>query len=251
MKPDTSTSPQICDDHDTEVSDMPTKTPTEVSNVSTDMPTETPTKTPTKTPTESGQMSTKTPTQKPKKTPCDEQILQCLATGPKRFRDIYAGVNTSSESYIRKIVKELRDSGKILKIERSQYILNADLIERVEEQNTWTVNVLLNLYDREMAKVLTTPNVNFEELQAIMDTLYRCAMVVERGLKRWYLVNRGYDTNTRQAQEDAKQKTVEREKIEMENTPPEDQVVVVQEYDESMRVVLAKLPGKDLKKRTV
>ena len=111
--------------------------------------------------------------------------------------------------------------------------------------------MLLNLYDREMARLLSTPNIDYEELESVMGALYRCSMVVERTLKRWYLVDRGYDTNTRQAVEDAKQKTVEREDAKQKNAPPEDQVVVVREYDETMRDVLANLPGKELKKREV
>ena len=92
---------------------------------------------------------------------------------------------------------------------------------------------------------------SIEEKVDVIKSLRWVAATIDQMMKRWYLVHRGYDNNTRQAQEDAKKKTAERERTEMENAPPEDQVIVVREYDETMREVLAKLPGKDLKKRMV
>ena len=219
--------------------ETPTKTPT---GTPTGTPTETPTKTPTETPTE-------TPIFTP--TPTDVEIMNFVSQSPKRTKEIHAAVTAQTKNYVQERLKALVDCGKIIKIKRGYYVLNADLMTRTEEQNAWTVNLLLNLYDKEMAKIFSRPDIDYEELQSIMDTLYRCAMVVERTLKRWYLVHRGYDSNARQAQEDAKQKTTQREKQALENAPPEDQVIVIREYDETMREVLAKLPGKDLKKRTV
>jgi len=192
------------------------------------------------------------PTESATKVPCSVQILQVLSTVPEmRTKDIHAAVTTKTKSYITKTIKNLYDAGKILRVKPGWYTLNREMMTRTESQNMWTVNMLLNLYDREMARLLSTPHINYEELASVMNALYRCSMVVERTLKRWNLVDRGYDANTRQAVEDAKKKTAEREKTEMENAPPEDQVIVIREYDETMRDVLAKLPGKDLKKRTV
>lgn len=56
----------------------------------------------------------------------------------------------------------------------------------------------------------------------------------------------GYDTNTRQAQEDAKAKTEEREKAALENAPLEDKIVVVGHYQEGMQEILRNLPKKEL-----
>ena len=70
-------------------------------------------------------------------------------------------------------------------------------------------------------------------------------------MKRWYLVHRGYDSNTKQAHEDAKQKTTDRETQELKNAPAEAQLKVVREYDESMREVLAKMPKPVQEKNTV
>ena len=226
------------------------KSGTEVpSQGSTENPIESPTESPIESPTES---PTDSPTESPTKVPCSVQILQVLSRVPEmRTRDIHAAVTTKTKSWIAKAIKDLYDAGKILKVRHGWYALNMEMMTRTESQNVWTVNMLLNLYDREMARLLSTPNIDYGELESIMNALYRCSMVVERTLKRWYLVDRGYDTNTRQAVEDAKKKTVEREKQETENAPPEDQVVIVREYDESMRRALANLPGKELKKRTV
>lgn len=240
MKTDTDTSklPESTE-HPTDIStEMATDIPTDIS---TDMPTDMATDIPTDIPTK---MATKVP--------CSAQILLALSRVPEmRTKDIHAAVTAKTKSYITKTIKDLCDAGKVLKMRHGWYALNMEMMTRTESQNAWTVNMLLNLYDREMARLLSTPNIDYEKLESVMDALYRCSMVVERTLKRWYLVHRGYDSNTKQAHEDAKKKTAEREKQEFENAPPEDQVVVVREYNETMRDVLAKLPGKDLKKRTV
>jgi len=197
-------------------------------------------------------MPTDMPTESATKVPCSVQILQVLSTVPEmRTKDIHAAVTTKTKSYITKTIKELHDASKILRVRPGWYMLNREMLTRTDSQNAWTVNMLLNLYDREMGRLLSTPHIDYEELASVMNALYRCSMVVERTLKRWYLVDRGYDANTRQAVEDAKKNTAQREKQELENAPPGDQVVVIREYDETMREVLAQLPGKALKKRTV
>ena len=161
-----------------------------------------------------------------------------------RTKDIHAAVTTKTKSYVTQTIKDLCDAGKILKVKRGWYELNREMMARTETQNTWTVNMLLNLYDREMARLLSTPAVDYEELESVMNALYRCSMVVERTLKRWYLVDRGYDTNTRQAAEDAKHKTAEREKQEIEQLPPEKRIKVIRSYDVTMEELIKKLPGK-------
>ncbi|RKU09561.1 hypothetical protein C6502_12770 [Candidatus Poribacteria bacterium] len=127
--------------------------------------------------------------------------------------------------------------------------------QRGELENTETINTLLNLYDKLLDRVaLSIEDEDWDGIVEKIETIKSLRWLgatVDQLMKRWYLVHRGYDANTRQAQEDAKQKTVEREKEAHANAPPEDQVVVIREYDETMREVLAKLPGKDLKKRTV
>ena len=220
------------------LTEMPTEKPTE-------MPTEKPTEMPTEKPTEM-------PTENAPKVPCSVQILQVLSRVPEMTtKEIHAAVTTKTKSYITKTIKSLRDAGKILKVQHGRYMLNVEMMTRAEVQNAWTVNMLLNLYDREMARLLATPNIDYEELASVMDALYRCSMVVERTLKRWYLVDRGYDTNTRQAQEDAKKKTAEREKSSLESALPEDQVVVVGDYHESVRGIWDTLPEPEKKKRTL
>ena len=70
-------------------------------------------------------------------------------------------------------------------------------------------------------------------------------------MKRWYLVHRGYDSNTKQAEEDVKQKTENREKQALESLPPEEQLEVVGDYDVEMRELLESLPEPIQKEVTV
>ena len=118
-----------------------------------------------------------------------------------------------------------------------------------------TINKLLNLYDKLLDTVAVS--IEDEDWKGIVEkietikSLRWLGATVDQLMKRWYLVHRGYDANTRQAQEDAKKKTVDREKQALENTPPEERVVVVREYNESMRDILENLPKPIQKKHKV
>ena len=197
--------------------------------------------------------------------PLDAPIMECLSDGVKRNQDIYEAVEGSVSS-IKKRLSVLEKHGEIGKKGRGKYVLPESPIElpdapaepknsRGEAENTETINKMLNLYDKLLDAVAVSIekedwNSIAEKIEAIKSLRWLGA-TVDQLMKRWYLLYRGYDTNTRQAVEDAKHKTENREKQEQENAPPEDQVVVVREYDESMRRALANLPGKELKKRTV
>ena len=89
------------------------------------------------------------------------------------------------------------------------------------------------------------------ENRDLIKSLRWLGATVDQLMKRWYLVHRGYDANTRQAQEDAKKKTANREKQELENAPAEAQLKVVREYDESMREILENMPHTVQKKTKV
>ena len=126
---------------------------------------------------------------------------------------------------------------------------------RGEAENTETINKMLNLYDKLLNSVARS--IEDEDWDAIVEkietikSLRWLSATVDQLMKRWYLVHRGYDANTRQAQEDAKKKTANREKQELENAPADAQLKVVREYDESMREVLAKMPKPVQEKNTV
>ena len=194
-----------------------------------------------------------------------ECILECVSDGEKTTAEIQAYVQEmleSKPSAVSKALSEMKGRGEIKNPERGQYHLPTaqDAPAEVENsrgeaENTETINKMLNLYDKLLDTVAVS--IEDEDWEGIVDkieaikSLRWLGATVDQLMKRWYLVHRGYDNNTRQAVEDAKQKTEDREKQEMENAPPESQVVVVREYDESMRHALANLPGKELKDRTV
>ena len=191
-----------------------------------------------------------------------DNIKAFLADGKIRtMKEICDAVEGKDKS-IDMAVRRLEEKGEIVRKGKAGYRSNevqdapAEAENsRGESENTETINKLLTLYDKLLDTVADSIEKEdwkgiTEKIEAIKSLRWLGA-TVDQLMKRWYLLYRGYDTNTRQAVEDAKHKTENREKQEQENAPPEDQVVVVREYDESMRRALANLPGKDLKKRTV
>lgn len=113
--------------------------------------------------------------------------------------------------------------------------------ERSESDNIETINKILNLYDI----LLENLHVGFEMESGqratipqkidLIKSLRWLSATVDQLMKRWYLVHRGYDNNARQAQEDAKAKTVEREKQAVSELPAEERIKVIRSYDETMR----------------
>ena len=195
----------------------------------------------------------------------EDGILQFVADGEKEISEIKEAVEGKPGSIVQTVTR-LKQAGKLKRVRQGVYRLPSPQESlpdapaeaensRGEAENTETINKMLNLYD----KLLDAVAVSIEkedwgsiaEKNEAIKSLRWLGATVDQLMKRWYLLHRGYDTNTRQAVEDAKHKTENREKQEQENAPPEDQVVVVREYDESMRRALANLPGKELKKRTV
>ena len=197
--------------------------------------------------------------------PLDAPIMECLSDGVKRNQDIYEAVEGSVSS-IKKRLSVLEKHGEIGKKGRGKYALPESPIElpdapaepknsRGEAENTETINKMLNLYDKLLDAVAVSIekedwNSIAEKIEAIKSLRWLGA-TVDQLMKRWYLLHRGYDTNTRQAVEDAKQKTSDREKQEMEHLPPEDRLEVVGDYDVEMRELLESLPEPIQKKVTV
>ena len=197
--------------------------------------------------------------------PLDAPIMECLSDGEKRNHEIYEAVEGSVSS-IKKRLRVLEKRGEITNPDRGKYALPEPPVEvpdapaavenpRGEAENTETINKMLNLYDKLLNSVARS--IEDEDWDAIVEkietikSLRWLGATVDQLMKRWYLVHRGYDANTRQAQEDAKKKTANREKQELENAPAEAQLKVVREYDESMREVLAKMPKPVQEKNTV
>ena len=192
-------------------------------------------------------------------------ILKCLEDGEKTTAEIKKAVSGGDRT-IDTCLSELKESGEIVSGKKGVYALPEPPVEvqdapvemenpRGEAENTETINKMLNLYDKLLNSVARS--IEDEDWDAIVEkietikSLRWLGATVDQLMKRWYLVHRGYDANTRQAQEDAKKKTVDREKQALENAPLEDRVVVVREYNESMRDILENLPEPIQKKNKV
>ncbi len=171
------------------------------------------------------------------------EIVDFLWDGAKKTAEIIEGVSRP-EKAVRRLLGLLEDEGIIVKVKSGLYRLSAKFAPWTEQKNEKIIDSLMKLYEKVLEQHFQAEDISLNDFKSLI-------LMADRLMKRWYLVHRGYDTNTRQAAEDAKKKTVEREKQETENAPPEDQVVVIREYDETMREVLAKLPGKELKERAV
>ena len=188
----------------------------------------------------------------------EDRILEVLKAGEMQLSEIKAAIPDQVTS-VGNCLTRLKTQGKVIRIRQGLYRLPKPSdaragvkISREEPENIETINKLLTLYDTLLDTVaVSIEEEDWKEIVEKIETIKSLRWLgatVDQLMKRWYLVHRGYDANTKQAHEDAKQKTAAREKTEMENAPPEDQIVVVREYDETMRDVLAKLPGKNLKK---
>ena len=199
--------------------------------------------------------------------PLDAPIMECLSDGEKRNHEIYEAVEGSVSS-IKKRLRVLEKHGEITNPDRGKYALPEPPVEvpdapvavknpREESENIETINKMLTIYDKVFDNIALTiedelrEKATIEEKIDLIKSLRWLGATVDQLMKRWYLVHRGYDSNTRQAQEDAKKKTTEREQSALETSPPEDQVVVVADYHERVRGIWDTLPESEKKKRTL
>lgn len=168
------------------------------------------------------------------------------------------------EKSIDTAVRRLEKRGEIVREDQGIYRLKAvqDTPAEVENsrgeaENTETINKMLNLFDecfdnlsvKIKDDLLTAASV--EEAINLIKSLRWLGATVDQLMKRWYVVHRGYDSNTQQAQEDAKRKTADQEKQALEGLPPEEQLEVVGDYDVAMREILEALPEPVQKEVTV
>ena len=113
---------------------------------------------------------------------------------------------------------------------------------RSAEDNQQTINALLNTYDEVLALfqtwVLTniiSQEIDFAQQLLFIDNFKWLTTIVDKLMKRWSLVHLGYDSNSRQAQEDAKAKTEERQKKALEDAPLEETLHVVGHYHTDLK----------------
>ena len=235
------------------VAEVAAESPTESPIVSPivspiDSPTESPTGSPTESPTESPTDAADSPTdaaaESEKALTCEEQILQFLESGEKPTDAIRAHT-TMGRSYVAKRLAMLVEAEKIVRVRRGWYRLSNGSLARIDQQNTETINRLLNLYDTVIDKCAAVIEHRDSANAEITDLLMYCkalALTVDKLMHRWSLVHRGYDTNTRQAQEDAKAKARKTEAAALAQLPPEERTVVVARYHDDMYNMWERLP---------
>lgn len=190
----------------------------------------------------------------------DAPILDLLKDGEKTTTDIVA-INPEKERIIKRRLGILKQQGKIEMPKRSLYQLatsdtsedspNSEkkIISR-RTANEETIDKLLNLYDlhlgvyeRLLKAYLASGDEDFDKYLACLTAFKSLTLIIDKLMKRWSLVHVGYDTNTRQAQEDAKAKTEERQKEALKNAPLEDKIVIVGSYDPAAKELIDCIPS--------
>ena len=205
----------------------------------------------------------------------DPYILELLKKkGEMRSKDIYTSM-PEKERILKRRLGILKKENKVSVRDRFYYSLPIaaststqtqspdDQLKKISKQlrtaedNEVTISELLNAYDVMQRDTINDlldnirDGIDLEQRAFYLDTLKVLALVVDRLMKRWSLVHHGYDTNTRQAQEDAKVKAEERQKQELAEAPLEDKIVVVGHYHPDMQEVLRSLPKKELEDNKV
>ena len=187
-------------------------------------------------------------------------------------RDIYATKPEVSVNTIRGRIARLKDRNKIEKIQNGLYKLvpaletqtplDKQLNEIAEalrspDANKNTIDRLMNLYDVVVGNYETwiaknlNSKVDFEKQLLFIENFKWLTSIGDKLMKRWSLEHKGYDTNTRQAQEDAKAQTAAREKAALEDAPLEDTVHVVGHYHTDLKELWDAMPASEKEKRKV
>ena len=184
----------------------------------------------------------------------EQHILDKLAeNGRMRTKDIVATM-PDEERKIKTRLSNMKEDGRIESPKRGTYLIPATAtdpqkwfhaaikklhsLERSTEDNENIINAMLNTYEVVFAlfqvwliEDMVSEKIDFQKQLLFIENLKWLTMIGDRLLKRWSLVHVGYDTNTRQAQEDAKAKTEARQKAALKNAPPEEQVSILGSFD--------------------
>ena len=120
---------------------------------------------------------------------------------------------------------------------------------RSAAHNKETIDALLNTYDEVLVifqvwvlESIVSQEIDFEQQLLFIENFKWLTMIGDKLMKRWSLEHVGYDTNTRQAQEDAKAKTEERQKAALQDAPLEEQVNVIGSFDLDTKELIDNLP---------
>jgi len=183
--------------------------------------------------------------------------------GESSINDIFDSMPGVNESTIRYHVGQLKNRDKKIEMPKNGVYRLASTSTQTQfnerrkqfskqlrsaEDNEIATSQLLNDYDQLCQEWRDDNGIAFETR---LERFKSLTLVGDKLMKRWALVHVGYDTNTRQAQEDAKAKSEERQKQVLEDAPIEDKIVVVGHYKEGMQEVLKNLPKKELENHQV
>ena len=199
-----------------------------------------------------------------KKPTIAERILDFFARHPGRYKTSKIaeaiGATTNATS---KELSKLAQNGEIRKIKNGTYSGNDNGNPSVSQQtlrkninalreaeaNAETINILLNTYDLVLASYQSwiikniDKDIDFEKQLLFIENFKWLTAIADKLMKRWSLEHVGYDTNTRQAQEDAKAKTAAREKAALENAPLQDRIMIVGKYDPEAEALIDCIPS--------
>ena len=195
-----------------------------------------------------------------KKKSIRSRILEFLDNHPGEHKtgEIAKAIGASA-SNTSKTLKALATEGRIQQIKNGTYcgndaspgdpLKNISDALRAADANKNTIDRLLNIYDtylenyEDWVKNNIGPHIDFEKQLLCIENFKWLTGIGDKLMKRWSLEHVGYDTNTRQAQEDAKAKTAEREKAELADAPLRDRVMIVGKYDPEAEELLDCIPS--------
>ena len=184
---------------------------------------------------------------------CDRKtrIKVFLADGKiRKTSEIIKGVGVKPP-HIYKLLNELCDDGDIIKTKRGHYrSSNANTpLKRIKVDNEVTINKALFLFDKVLDDAAETiegelyTKATMADKVDLIKSLRWLGATLDQLVKRWNLEHHGYDTNTRQAQEDAKAKTEERQKEALKDAPLEDTIQIVGMYDPEAKALIESIPS--------
>lgn len=197
--------------------------------------------------------------------PIEQHILDQLAeNGKMRTKDIIATMPDEARK-IKTALSDMTKDGRIESPKRGTYVLPSESTStqtqlykarkkfssdaRSAEDNEQTINTLMNTYDEVLAifqvwvlQNIASDKIDFEKQLLFIENFKWLTMIADKLMKRWALVHVGYDTNSRQAQEDAKAKTEAKQKEALKDAPVEDQVTVLGSFDLETKQLIDNFP---------
>ena len=183
--------------------------------------------------------------------------------GETHSRDIYKSLPPEKKRAGRRQLATLKQNGEVVSRNRFYYSLTTETPQiRLDKQlneiaealrspdaNKNTIDRLMNLYDVVVGNYETwiaknlNSKVDFEKQLLFIENFKWLTSIGDKLMKRWSLEHKGYDTNTRQAQEDAKAQTAAREKAALENAPVSDRVMIIGKYDPEAEELIDCIPS--------